>query len=407
MQHTKLTTAEKKPMRMTWFKLQSGIRNDPKLKRIPIHQRYAYIVLMCLASESEERGTIIDLEDEDLAFELEMSVEDWKTLKAKFRVKGLIEFDQSTLTICDWETTQYDKPSDRAEETRQRKREQRARDAAKKAIDDATTTQDVTPVTPLSREMSRDVTPLSRDVTRNVTQIRLEEIRLEETRSDQDPEKEKKQEKKEIRGGNRIRRNRSNSPEPNCEEPDLEISRDLNQKIACAEKPTFETDLENVPPPSDQTLTGFREFKPLQAVNNDLPSPLSKAENKPLKLAKSEASDFEVFREVFNQDKPIAWARCEKLTEARIKKLNALAKEHGDRTIEVFQDALAFCRSDEWYRSKNFSIDNLLTNDKVTALAERSRASPNKAGSGLANELATEAARLADFFRSKREQQND
>lgn len=162
-------------MKYPWFKLQSGIRNDPKLKRMPIHQRYAYIVLMCLASESEERGTIFDLDDEDLAFELEINLEDWKTLKAKFRVKGLIEFDQSTLTICNWENMQYDKPSDRAEATRRRKQEQRARDAAKKAIEDALPTPDVTPVTPLSQ-----------NVTRNVTQIREEDIRSDKKRSDQD-----------------------------------------------------------------------------------------------------------------------------------------------------------------------------------------------------------------------------
>jgi hypothetical protein len=130
---------------------------------------------MCLASESEERGTIFDLDDEDLAFELEMNLEDWKTLKAKFRVKGLIEFDLSTLTICNWENHQYDKPSDRAEATKRRKQEQRARDAAKKAIEDALPTPNVTPVTPLSQ-----------DVTQNVTQIREEDIRKDQKRSDQD-----------------------------------------------------------------------------------------------------------------------------------------------------------------------------------------------------------------------------
>lgn len=259
-------------MKYPWFKLQSGIRNDPKLKRMPIHQRYAYIVLLCLASESEERGTIIDFDDEDLAFELEMNLEDWKTLKAKFRVKGLVEFEMSTLTICHWDNMQYDKPSDRAEETRRRKQEQRARDAAKKAIEDSVVTQDVTPVTPLSR-----------DVTQNVTQIRLDEIRSEEKRLDQN----------------------------------LNSVYTLTQKI------------------SD--------------------------------------SDFEVFREIWNRDRPKHWAECRTLDADRISALKRFVKKTGDRSLEIFQAALKYAKSDFWCNKPQtkLTIDNFLTNNKPVSWAEK------------------------------------
>jgi len=143
-------------MTMAWFKFPSSLRNDPKFKRLPIHQRYAYIVLMCLASESSDRGTISDLDDEDLAFELEMALEDWQTLKAKFRVKGFLDFSNGEITLTNWEKTQHKKPSDLPEATKIRKQEQRARDKALKE-------QNVTPVTPLSRDL--------------VTQTRLDEIR--------------------------------------------------------------------------------------------------------------------------------------------------------------------------------------------------------------------------------------
>lgn len=150
--------------KMTWFKFHSEFRNDPKIKRLPITERYAFIVLLCLASESETRGIITGLDDDDIAFELEMQVEDWKTLKAKFRVKGFLDFTQEEILIRNWDKRQYDKPSDHPEATKQRKRLQRQREKLVKDLD----------VTP----MSRDVTPMSRG--------REEEIRLDQSRSDQE-----------------------------------------------------------------------------------------------------------------------------------------------------------------------------------------------------------------------------
>ena len=149
--------------KMIWFKLYSEFRNDPKVKRLPITERYAFIILLCLASECDTRGIISGLDDDDIAFELEMQVEDWKTLKAKFKAKGFIDFTQSEVLIRNWDKRQYDKPSDHPEATKQRKRLQRERERIAKD-------QDVT-------EMSRDVTPMSLS--------REEEIRSEEIRSDQ------------------------------------------------------------------------------------------------------------------------------------------------------------------------------------------------------------------------------
>ena len=148
--------------KMTWFKLHSEFRNDPKIKRLPIAERYAFIILLCVANESETRGVISGLDDDDIAFELEMQVEDWKTLKAKFKVKGFIDFTQDEILIRNWDKRQYDKPSDHPEATKQRKRLQRERDKIAKD-------QDVT-------LCHADVTPMSRG--------RVEEIRSEEIRSE-------------------------------------------------------------------------------------------------------------------------------------------------------------------------------------------------------------------------------
>jgi hypothetical protein len=110
---------------MKWFRFYSGFRSDPKMKRMPVQHRYAFIVLLCLASESKDRGTISGLDDDDLAHELEMATEDWQTLKAKFRVKGLIDFVGDAISILDWNERQFvsDSSAARVSAHRERKRQ--------------------------------------------------------------------------------------------------------------------------------------------------------------------------------------------------------------------------------------------------------------------------------------------
>jgi len=145
-------------MTMAWFKFPSSLRNDPKFKRLPIHQRYAYIVLMCLASESSDRGTISDLDDEDLAFELEMALEDWQTLKAKFRVKGLIALNASgNLSILNWKE-QYEAPVQKIRFSTYRKHQESVflRDGFKCVYCESTTKLTLDHVMPQSRGGSHD-----------------------------------------------------------------------------------------------------------------------------------------------------------------------------------------------------------------------------------------------------------
>lgn len=92
---------------MKWFRLYDEIQYDTKLRRMPIAHRYAFIVLLCMANRSSVRGVIVNLDDDDLAFELEMEKEDWLTLKAKFRTKGLIEFVEGGIKISKWDTRQF------------------------------------------------------------------------------------------------------------------------------------------------------------------------------------------------------------------------------------------------------------------------------------------------------------
>lgn len=111
---------------MKWFRFYSEFRSDPKMRRMPIPHRYAFIMLLCLASENNERGTISGLDDDDIAFELEMSTEDWLTLKAKFKAKGLIDFEGDKIQITKWHERQFtsDSSAERVAKHRQKKKKQ-------------------------------------------------------------------------------------------------------------------------------------------------------------------------------------------------------------------------------------------------------------------------------------------
>jgi uncharacterized protein YihD (DUF1040 family) len=87
---------------MKWFKFYSEFRADPKLSLMTPHQQWAFIILLCLASEGTNRGRIEGLTDEELAFQLKMPVGDWEALKTRFKMKGMIDVDEFGLFITYW-----------------------------------------------------------------------------------------------------------------------------------------------------------------------------------------------------------------------------------------------------------------------------------------------------------------
>jgi len=129
-----------------------------------MEDRYRLLMLLWLASESNERGTI-DLDSEDIALTLEIEEAEYLVLERRFCKKGILERVEEGLAVCNWAEYQYDKPSDSREATRERKRRQREKE------------QDM-----MSRDVTPHVTPMSRDVTPYVTppdQNRLDQNRAE------------------------------------------------------------------------------------------------------------------------------------------------------------------------------------------------------------------------------------
>jgi hypothetical protein len=141
---------------MKWFRFYAEFRSDPKMVRMPICHRYAFIVLLCLSSDSEVRGTISGLDDDDIAYALEMSTEDWQTLKAKFRVKGLIELDGDTIIINNWDKRQFESDSSASRVAAHRARRKAASGNADVTLQECYGNADVTCVTASEADSDSD-----------------------------------------------------------------------------------------------------------------------------------------------------------------------------------------------------------------------------------------------------------
>lgn len=135
---------------MKWFRVYSEIKDDPKILEMDDHQRWLWICLLAMASESTDRGTITNVRLRGLAASLrtdEARLLDTLQLLADLE---MIDYDEDArmIAITHWDDRQYDKPSNSPSATRDRKRK--------------------------SRESHADVTPCHA----------IEENRIEESRED-------------------------------------------------------------------------------------------------------------------------------------------------------------------------------------------------------------------------------
>ena len=77
---------------MKWFRLYHDLPNDRKLRKFSSQQKWAWVVLLCLASESKQRGFILGEDEEILAEDCGFdSIQDYQFFLDKLRQQGMIE----------------------------------------------------------------------------------------------------------------------------------------------------------------------------------------------------------------------------------------------------------------------------------------------------------------------------
>jgi len=91
---------------MEWFRLYNEFRSDPKLLGFTKQQRYDIVCLLCLASESEERGSIF-LDADDLSGALGLSSQEYLAFESRLHKKDIaLRREDGALVFCHWERRQ-------------------------------------------------------------------------------------------------------------------------------------------------------------------------------------------------------------------------------------------------------------------------------------------------------------
>jgi hypothetical protein len=155
--------------------LHHEIIDDIKIRRFSAQEKWAWIVLLSLASKSSDRGKIT-ADNEDLADYCEFnSTQDWLYYRDKLITKGMIEINATGgLTIVHWNDRQAKKPSDDPSRVKERVTRSRAKRKSEAA---SHSQEDVTRYKVLQVECNADVSPQKRE-------------RSDQNRSELDLEKE-------------------------------------------------------------------------------------------------------------------------------------------------------------------------------------------------------------------------
>lgn len=86
-------------MANTWFRLYAEFANDPKVQMMSEADQRRYIMLLCIRCNGE-----VTLQDEEIAFQLRISNEEWARTKALFVSKNLIDEDNKPTA---WDKRQF------------------------------------------------------------------------------------------------------------------------------------------------------------------------------------------------------------------------------------------------------------------------------------------------------------
>ena len=106
-------------MANSWFRLYAEFATDPKVQMMSEANQRRFIMLLCLRCSNSD----VTLHDEEVAFQLRISNEEWAQTKALFMSKNMIEEDN---TPAAWEKRQFVSDSSAARVAKHRAKKKRA-----------------------------------------------------------------------------------------------------------------------------------------------------------------------------------------------------------------------------------------------------------------------------------------
>lgn len=104
-----------------WFRLYSEFAHDPKVQMMSEAMQRRYIMLMCMRCNGD-----VTLHDDEVAFHLRISAEDWEQTKELFIKKGFID---SELNLLNWEKRQFKNDSTTSSAERVRRHREKKKQA--------------------------------------------------------------------------------------------------------------------------------------------------------------------------------------------------------------------------------------------------------------------------------------
>mgnify|MGYP006284557997 CR=1 FL=1 len=132
-----------------WFRLYAEFANDPKVQMLSESDQRRFVMLLCLRCSNDD----VTLQDEELAFQLRISNEEWLITKATLIAKNLINDDAQPVA---WDRRQFQSDSSAARVAKHRRRKKQECNVTVTPPDtDTDTDTEITPPTP-SRGVSVD-----------------------------------------------------------------------------------------------------------------------------------------------------------------------------------------------------------------------------------------------------------
>jgi len=116
---SKIAKAEAQSKPLQWFRMYAEFATDPKVQMLSEADQRRFVMLLCLRCCNGD----VTLHDEEVAFQLRVSVEDWAATKRTLIAKMLITEDNCPTK---WDKRQYksDRSNERVLRFRQRKKQQ-------------------------------------------------------------------------------------------------------------------------------------------------------------------------------------------------------------------------------------------------------------------------------------------